>query len=149
MAGIQIGDMPAFGLERNQRFGIEPGGIRDRAARVSDGDESGAALDQPPGRVRADRAEALHGDARALELDAGFGGRNLGGNRETETRRADFIQRDAAQLARQADRTADLVPDPGHRKLVGSHVRARNEVDDVPDRRRESADDPLFLRGVH
>ena len=46
--------------------------------------------------MAADRAEALHGDARALELDARLRARRLDGDGEAEAGGADLIERDAA-----------------------------------------------------
>ncbi len=61
---------------------------------------------------------------------------------------ADLVQRKAADLVRQARRTADLVVDSGHASLVGAHVRARDGVGEIRDRACESADQPLFFAGI-
>ena len=50
---------------------------------------------------------------------------DLGRDGQAESGCADLVERDAADLARQSDRAADLVLDPGHGRLVGAHVRAR------------------------
>ena len=62
---------------------------------------------------------------------------------------ADLVERDAADLARQADGAAGLVLDPAHRQLVGAHVGAGDVVDEVGDRGGKGADQPLLVRGRH
>lgn len=50
--------------------------------------------------MAADRTEALHDDLGAVELDLGERLRRLSGDGQAEPGRTDFIERDAAQLAR-------------------------------------------------
>ncbi len=102
-----------------------------------------------PRRVLADGTEALDRHPGALEIHPYLGPRHVDRRGEAEAGGADLVQRDAAELPRQAHRAADLVVDPAHRSLVGAHVGARNVVDEVGDRRREGADQLLLLPRVH
>ncbi len=127
----------------------EPLGIGDRAVAVGGGDEAGAPVGEKPRGVPADRAEPLHRDARALELQAAELLRDLGGDGNAEPGRADLVERDAADLARQAHRAADLVLHPRHGRLVGAHVGAGDVLLQVGDGGGESAHQPLLLGGRH
>ena len=97
----------------------------------------------------ADGAEALHRHLCALQLDLGIVLGGLGGDHQAVAGRADFIERDAAQLARQTDRTPDLVPDPGHGGLVCSHVRPGNVLGEMADGGGEGAHQPLLVGRRH
>ncbi len=81
-----------------------PVGIVNGALAVGSGDEAGTLVGQEARGVAADGAEALHGDPGALELHAGELLRDLGRDGQAEPGRADLIERDAADLARQSDR---------------------------------------------
>ena len=94
----------------------------------------------------ANGAEALHCHFRALDPHLGVLLGGLGGDHQAVARRADFIERDAAQLARQTDGAPDLVPDPGHGGLVCSHVRPGNVLGEMADGGGEGANQ-LFLVG--
>jgi hypothetical protein len=68
---------------------------------------------------------------------------------QPEAGRADLVERNAADLAWQPDRAARLVLDPSHRQLVGPHIRPRDVIREIADRRGESADQPLLVGERH
>jgi len=74
---------------------------------------------------------------------AGVSRRHLRGMAEAEAGGAELVERDAAELARQADRAADLVVHPGHARLVGAEVGAEDVVGGAAQCRREGTDQPL------
>jgi hypothetical protein len=55
----------------------------------------------------------------------------------------------SSHLARQSDRAADLVLDPGHGRLIGPHVRARNVFREIADGGGEGAHGPLIVLMRH
>src|ERR1019366_5452937 len=97
----------------------------------------------------ADCAESLNGYARSSELDLAKILRDLGRDRETESRGANLIKGDAADLPRQSDRAPDLVVHPRHRALVEPHVGADDVVGDVADGVRKCTDDLLLALSGH
>ena len=91
-----LDDASALGLEPRKGCDVEALPRVDRPARIRDRDEDGTFCREKPRGMAADRAEALHGDARALELDARLRARRLDGDGEAEAGGADLIERDAA-----------------------------------------------------
>jgi hypothetical protein len=139
----------ALGLERDQRDQVQPILVNNRAARIAGGDEHRSFLGEEARRVLADRAKALDHDSRTGELQLDMVPRYVDCSDKTKTGGADLVERDAADLARQPDGAADLILDPAHGQLVGSHVRTRDVLGEIADRRGEGPDQPLLVAQRH
>ena len=144
-----VGHALALVLELDQPVDIETVRVVDRAVGVRDRDQDCALLRQVAGRVLADRAEALHHQAGAFEFEVAVVQGHVDHVAQAETGGADFVQRDAADFARQADHAADLVPNPGHAFLVGTHVGGEDIGGLVAQRVRKRADQLLLLGFRH
>ena len=75
--------------------------------------------------------------------------RHVDTGRDAEAGGADFVERDAADRTRKADRAAGLVLDPAHAELVGSHIGSGHVVADVADRAGEGANESFLVAGRH
>ena len=120
--------------QRQQRRHVEPLGVVDAALPVGGGEDPRALLVHQLGADRADVAEALHGDGRALELEAEVAGRLAGDDHHAAAGGLAAAER-AAHLDRLAgdDRgrgVADVhrvgVHEPRHDLGVGVHVGRRH-----------------------
>ena len=97
-------------------------------AGIGDGNDASAFLNKMPGGVPTDRAETLDCNPSPIQRNADEWLRHLGRDGNPKAGGPDLIQRNAANHARQADRTTDFVADPCHTDLVGAHVRAGDVI---------------------
>jgi len=136
LVGDEGGDIHAFGVHDG---GVAVGGRHQHAAVLCEETRS----------MLSDGAKALHRDPCSLKPDASdlFG--RLGRCHEAVAGGADLIERNAADLAWQADGAADLVIHPGHGLFVGAHVGAGDIVDEVGDGASEGADQRFLLLRRH
>jgi hypothetical protein len=140
---------PAVGFERDHRGQIQAILVDDRAARIAGGHKHRPFVSEEARRVLADGAEALDHDPRTVQGHLDVLPRHIDCADKTKTRGADFVERDAADLARQPDGPADLVLDPAHCQLVHSHVRTRDILGKIANGRSEGPNEPFLLGQRH
>ena len=99
--------------------------------------------------MHAHRAEALHYHSGAVELYFPVSRGDLRHVADAPASGADFIQRDAAELSRQAHGPADLVPYPRHAAFVGAHVRAEDILLVAAQGASEGPYQPFLVRRRH
>ena len=71
--------------------------------------------------------------------------RDIDRDREAKPGGADLVERDASDLAREANGTACFVLDSSHCQLVGPHIRPGDVIDEIVDRRGKSPDQALLV----
>ena len=141
----QVGDTLAAVFQSQQRGKVQTIRVHDRPARIRDCDQLGTPFGEAQRRMFADRAKALNGDPCALQLQVAERLRDFAGGRDTQSRRADFVKRYAADHAWQADGARYLIADPCHAGFVRPHVGAGNVALHVSDRVREGAHQLLLF----
>jgi len=111
-----------------------------------------AVLFGDPKMPKAAKERLIRALARALQHDEDYiFGPDMGTDEECmawvndEIGRADHIERDAAQRFREAHGATDLVVDPGHAFLVGSHVRTEDVILVMRECAGERTDQPFLL----
>ena len=87
---------------------------------------------------RSAASETQRGQVEAILVDD-RAARIAGGDQ----RRA-FLDRDSADLAWKPHGATGLVFDPSHRQFVGSHIRPRDLLSDIGDRRGKGPDQSLL-----
>ena len=85
-------------FERNQGCDVEPRRIRQGPASVAGADQNRALFREKPCGMLADRAEALHNDARAVEIETDKPGGHVDTGRDAESGGADLVEAGCRRL---------------------------------------------------
>jgi hypothetical protein len=95
--------------------------------------------------VAADSAETLYDDPGSIELHIAELLRDLGRDGQAEPSCADFIERYATELPRQANCAANLVLEPGHGYFVRTHIGSGDVLLQIAYSGGKGTDESLFL----
>ena len=99
----------------------------------------------------ADCTEALDRDFEPVHRKPAVRCCDLGSMGNAPASCAEFVERDAAQFDRQSDRASasDLIEHPGHRGLVGAHVRTEDVVALIAQRMGKGPHQFLLALRIH
>jgi hypothetical protein len=146
-AAGEVGQRSPGPLVGEQRLDGEPRGVVKGPQAVRGGDDSAPARGQEPGGVLPHGPEALDRDARPGQGDPSLRRGDFRRDRDPPAGGPDLVEGDAAQRARKTDGSVDLILDPGHASLVGTHVGTGYVVGERADRPCERPDQAFLVRG--